>query len=466
MSGSKTPPMSLSPTNRQDMMAAAEAGPQTQGRVEFKDVVIYFSEEEWTLLDDSQRLLYHSVMMETFVLMTSLGLIPAGVRDITQLESSGDLFTPTLRFKAPGFWNREGEMSSIQCSTSPEEGVGVTVLEWQKQRCAKKPLQRKQVRIPAMKTGDPPEKTSQSTDRVMDSQDSSRLPGSQVTPNAGQQHRNSENAESIQSKNGDHKCSDCGKTFSHKFQLIRHQKIHSGERPFKCSECGRSFQQNAHLVVHLRIHTGEKRFKCSECGKAFNYKSSLIHHLNAHNGEMPYKCSQCGKLYRNKSSLVCHYRVHTGEKPFECSECGESYRNRDSLASHYRFHTGEKPYTCFKCGKSFKEKSSLFYHGRVHNGEKPFKCSECGKCFVQKSHLVKHQNVHSKPFMCSECGSVFTSGYSLIRHKRVHDTRKQYECKDCDKVYCNSSGLYKHRKVHNRQMATKSKKSAQSPSVI
>lgn len=41
--------------------------------MEFKDVVIYFSEEEWTLLDDSQRLLYHSVMMETFVLMTSLG---------------------------------------------------------------------------------------------------------------------------------------------------------------------------------------------------------------------------------------------------------------------------------------------------------------------------------------------------------------------------------------------------------
>lgn len=30
MSGSKTPPMSLSPTKRQDMMADAEAGPQTQ----------------------------------------------------------------------------------------------------------------------------------------------------------------------------------------------------------------------------------------------------------------------------------------------------------------------------------------------------------------------------------------------------------------------------------------------------
>lgn len=39
----------------------------------FKDVAIYFSEEEWTLLDDSQRFLYCRVMMEIFVMVTSLG---------------------------------------------------------------------------------------------------------------------------------------------------------------------------------------------------------------------------------------------------------------------------------------------------------------------------------------------------------------------------------------------------------
>ncbi|XP_021075278.1 zinc finger protein 525-like [Mus pahari] len=360
--------------------------------------------------------------MEIFVFMASLGLIPAGVRDITQLESSGGPFTPTLRFKAPGCWNRGGEMSPIEQSTSPEEGMDATMLEQQTQRCAKKPLQRKQVRIPAMKSGrsDPPEKTSQSTDHVMDFQDSSSLLGSQVTTSTGQPHRSSEDAESIQSENEDYKCSVCGKTFSHKFRLSRHQKIHARERPFKCSECGRSFRQNAHLTVHLRIHTGENLFKCSECGTAFNYKNSLTHHLNAHNGEMPYKCNKCGRLYRNKSSLVCHYRVHTGEKP----------------------------YKCFKCGKSFKEKSGLCYHDRVHNGERPFECSECGKCFIQKSHLVKHQNVHSKPFMCNECERIFTSGYSLIRHKKFTTQESSRSAKNATK--CIAINIYKHRKGHNR----------------
>ncbi|XDA83967.1 hypothetical protein R6Z07F_013818 [Ovis aries] len=54
-------------------MAAATLRDPHQGSVTFEDVVVYFSWEEWGLLDENQRCLYHDVMLENFALVTSLG---------------------------------------------------------------------------------------------------------------------------------------------------------------------------------------------------------------------------------------------------------------------------------------------------------------------------------------------------------------------------------------------------------
>ncbi|XP_074164121.1 zinc finger protein 624-like isoform X5 [Sminthopsis crassicaudata] len=193
----------------------------------------------------------------------------------------------------------------------------------------------------------------------------------------------------------------CGKAFAWNPALASPQKAHTGEMFYEWTECGRAFYYTSFLLDHERTHTRKKLFKCNHCGKAFTQSSCLANHQRIHTGEKSFKCNQCGKAFKFSSSLVTHQRIHTGEKPFKCNQCGKAFTQSSSLANHQRIHTGEKPFKCNHCGKAFRVSSSLVTHQRIHTGEKPFKCNQCGKAFISSSHLARHQIIHTgeKPFI-------------------------------------------------------------------
>ena len=49
-----------------------------------------------------------------------------------------------------------------------------------------------------------------------------------------------------------------------------------------CQHCPKSFKKPSDLVRHIRIHTGEKPFACEMCGRAFTVRSTLDSHMKTH----------------------------------------------------------------------------------------------------------------------------------------------------------------------------------------
>ncbi|NXC91374.1 ZN132 protein, partial [Cercotrichas coryphoeus] len=59
---------------------------------------------------------------------------------------------------------------------------------------------------------------------------------------------------------------------------LKHQQIHSEERPFCCPDCGKGFKHSSNRIRHWRIHTEETPYEYPKCGESFSQSSHLTRH--------------------------------------------------------------------------------------------------------------------------------------------------------------------------------------------
>ncbi|XP_040901042.1 zinc finger protein 407 [Toxotes jaculatrix] len=207
-----------------------------------------------------------------------------------------------------------------------------------------------------------------------------------------------------------------------------HVKRHLGMREYKCDICGWAFVMKKHLSTHLLGKHGvgqrkERKFECELCERSFSEKWALNNHMKLHSGEKPYKCAwpSCHYAFLNLSAMKDHYRTHTGEKSYLCDLCGFAGGTRHALTKHRRQHTGERPFKCKLCSFASTTQSHLSRHKRVHTGEKPYRCPWCdyrSNCAenIRKHilHTGKHEGV--KMYNCPKCNYATNSPMEFRNH--------------------------------------------------